>query len=94
MQKLIDNANKLPQKDNWYDFMAKAEGIEADLENAKNDLREVIDDLIDIRTDLLTQNGAVDLSDIDFNTRKRHLEDDDEDYLKSLWNDISQINNV
>ncbi|KAI8333801.1 apoptosis antagonizing transcription factor-domain-containing protein [Choanephora cucurbitarum] len=94
MQKLIDNANKLPQKDNWYDFMGKAEGIEADLESAKNDLRGVIDDLIDIRTDLLTQNGAVDLSDIDFNTRKRHLEDDDEDYLESLWNDISQINDV
>ncbi|KAI9341577.1 apoptosis antagonizing transcription factor-domain-containing protein [Pilaira anomala] len=93
MQKVVDDANKLPQKDGWMDFLAKTEGVEKDLENAKNDLRQVIDDLIDIRTDLFTQNGSVDISSIDFNTRKRHLDDDDE-YIEKLWDDISQINDV
>jgi protein AATF/BFR2 len=93
MQKVIDDANKLPQNDAWYDFLAKSEGIETDLENAKNDLREVIDDLMDMRVDLFTQNGSIDLSEQDFNTRKRHLDDDDE-YIDKLWHDISQINDV
>ncbi|KAG2202837.1 hypothetical protein INT46_000496 [Mucor plumbeus] len=93
MQKVIDDTNKLPQNDTYYDFLAKSEGVEKDLENAKNELREVIDDLIDIRTDLFTQNGSIDIEEINFNTRKRHLDDDDQ-YIDALWHDISQINDV
>ncbi|KAL7312565.1 rRNA-processing protein bfr2 [Mucor circinelloides] len=93
MQKVIDEANKLPQNDTYYDFLAKAEGVEKDLENAKNDLREVIDDLMDIRADLFTQNGSIDLEDVNYSTRKRHLDDDDQ-YIDALWHDISQINDV
>lgn len=93
MQKVIDDANKLPQKDNYYDFLAEAEGIENDLETAKTDLREIIDDLMDMRVGLFTQNGSIDVSNKDYNTRKRHLDDDDE-YLDKLWNDISTINDV
>ena len=93
MQKVIDNANKLPQKDEYINFLAKAEGVENDLDAAKHDLRQVIDDLMDMRTELFTQNGSIDLSTQDFNTRKRHLDDDDE-YIEKLWNDISQINDV
>jgi protein AATF/BFR2 len=95
MQKVVDDANKLPQNDAWMDFLAKSEGVENDLENAKNDLREIIDDLIDMRTDLFTQNGSIDLpSEQEYNTRKRHLDDDDDEYLEKLWNDIAQINDV
>ncbi|CAO3610192.1 unnamed protein product [Mucor fragilis] len=93
MQKVIDETNKLPQNDTYYNFLAKAEGVEKDLESAKNDLREVIDDLMDIRVDLFTQNGSIDLEDVNCNTRKRHLDDDDQ-YLDALWHDISQINDV
>ena len=93
MQKVIDEANKLPQNDTYYDFLAKAEGVEKDLENAKNDLREVIDDLMDIRADLFTQNGSIDLEDVNYSTRKRHLDDDDQ-YIDALWHDISQINDM
>lgn len=93
MQKVVDDANKLPQNDTYMDFLANAEGVEKDLENAKNDLREIIDDLVDMRVDLFTQNGSVDLSEQDYNTRKRHLDDDDE-YIEKLWNDITQINDV
>lgn len=93
MQKVVDNANKLPQNDDFIDFLAKAEGVEKDLEAAKNDLREVIDDLMDMRVDLFTQNGSIDLSDKEFNSRKRYLDDDDE-YIEKLWSDISQINDV
>jgi protein AATF/BFR2 len=93
MQKVIDDTNKLPQNDTYYDFLAKSEGVEKDLESAKNELREVIDDLIDIRTDLFTQNGSIDIEEINFNTRKRHLDDDDQ-YIDALWHDISQINDV
>lgn len=93
MQKVVDNANKLPQNDDFIDFLAKSEGVEKDLEAAKNDLREVIDDLMDMRTDLFTQNGSIDLSEQDFNSRKRYLDDDDE-YIEKLWSDISQINDV
>lgn len=93
MQKVVDNANKLPQNDDFIDFLAKAEGVEKDLEAAKNDLREVIDDLMDMRVDLFTQNGSIDLSDKEFNSRKRYLDDDDE-YIEKLWSDISEINDV
>jgi protein AATF/BFR2 len=93
MQKVVDDANKLPQKDTYYDFLANAEGIETDLENAKNDLREIIDDLMDMRVGLFTQNGSIELEDKEYSSRKRHLDDDDE-YLDSLWSDISEINDV
>ncbi|KAI9486834.1 MAG: apoptosis antagonizing transcription factor-domain-containing protein [Benjaminiella poitrasii] len=94
MQKVVDDANKLPQKDDWYDFLAKTEGVEDDLEEAKNDLREIIDDLMDMRSGLFIQNGAVELSEEGYNSRKRHLDDDDDVYIEKLWNDISQLNEV
>ncbi len=78
MQKVIDNANKLPQNDTWIDFLTKTEGIEEDLEQVKTDLREVIDDLMDIRVGLFEQNGCIDLSKKNFNSRKRYMDDDDE----------------
>ncbi|KAI7905236.1 apoptosis antagonizing transcription factor-domain-containing protein [Cokeromyces recurvatus] len=94
MQKVIDDANKLPQKDAWYDFLAKTEGIEIELEEVKNDLHEIIDDLMDIRSGLLTQNGAVELPEDDYNSRKRHIDDDDDVYIDTLWKDISKLNEV
>lgn len=73
--------------------MAQAEGIETDLDAVKSELRDAIDDLMELRTGFLEENDAVQLGDRDFNTRKRHLDDDDE-YIDALWNDISQVNQV
>ncbi|KAI8990102.1 apoptosis antagonizing transcription factor-domain-containing protein [Pilobolus umbonatus] len=92
MQKVVDNANKLPQKEQWGTFLSKAEATN-DLDTCKDELREVIDDLMDIRTSLLEQNGAVDISKHDFNSRKRCLDDDDE-YIDKLWKDISSMNDI
>ncbi|KAG0947833.1 hypothetical protein G6F57_004373 [Rhizopus arrhizus] len=94
MQKVIDNANKLPQNDTWIDFLTKTEGIEEDLEQVKTDLREVIDDLMDIRVGLFEQNGCIDLSKKNFNSRKRYMDDDDDIYIEKLWKDMSEINDV
>ncbi|KAI8888685.1 TRAUB-domain-containing protein [Backusella circina FSU 941] len=93
MQKVIDDANKLPQGDAFGDFLAKTDAATLDLTNATNDLREVIDDLMDIRKELFEQNGSIDLSEQNINTRKRYLDDDDA-YLEKLWSDISAINEV
>ncbi|KAI9027225.1 apoptosis antagonizing transcription factor-domain-containing protein [Phycomyces nitens] len=92
-QKLVEVANQLPQHDTWPEFLAKEEGIEGDLDGAKEVLREVIDEIMDLRTSLLSDNGTVDLDECNWNTRKRHLDDDDE-YIEKLWQDISQINDV
>lgn len=94
MQKIVDNANKLPQKDDWANFLAKTEGIEEDLEQVKTDLRDVMDDLMDIRVGLFEQNGCIDLSKKNINSRKRHLEDEDEIYNQKFWKDMSEINDV
>ncbi|CEG64373.1 hypothetical protein RMATCC62417_01354 [Rhizopus microsporus] len=93
MQKLVDSVNKFPQNDTYVDFLTKSEGIEEDLEQVKTDLRQVIDDIMDIRVGLFEQNGCIDLSKKNFNTRKRHLDDDDV-YIDKLWKDISEINDV
>ncbi|KAI8984148.1 apoptosis antagonizing transcription factor-domain-containing protein [Mycotypha africana] len=94
MQKVVDDANRLPQNDTYYDFLAKSEGVEKDLEVAKTELREIIDDLMDIRSGLFAQHGSVDLTDKELNSRKRHLDDDDDEYLDKLWKDISEMNDV
>ncbi|KAL0093225.1 apoptosis antagonizing transcription factor-domain-containing protein [Phycomyces blakesleeanus] len=93
-QKLVEIANQLPQHDTWPEILAKEEGIEGDLDSAKEVLREVIDEIMDLRTSLLSDNGTVDLDECDWNSRKRHLDDDDDEYIEKLWQDISQINDV
>lgn len=52
-----------------------------------------MDDLIDLRVDMLKENDAIDFENRTWNSRKRHLEDDDE-YIENLWKDISEINDV
>ncbi|CEP09490.1 hypothetical protein [Parasitella parasitica] len=96
MQKVVDETNKLPQLDNFYSFQAESgSAVDKDVENAKKDLREVIDDLMSIRTDLFQQNGSIEIDQVDFNTRKRYLDNDQDDqYINALWHDISQINDV
>ena len=81
------------QHDTWPDFLAQEEGIEPDLDAAKDELRETLDELIDLRKDLLNDTEAVDLTGYKGNSRKRHLDDDDE-YIEKLWEDISEINDV
>jgi protein AATF/BFR2 len=94
MQKVIDEANKLPQGDAFGDFLAKTDDATQDLTQATKELREVIDDLMDIRKELFEQNGSIDFSQHDLNTRKRYLDDDDDVYLEKLWSDMSAINDV
>ncbi|KAI9488755.1 apoptosis antagonizing transcription factor-domain-containing protein [Zychaea mexicana] len=93
-QKIVELANQLPQHETWPDYLAKEEGIEPDLDAAKDELRETIDELIDLRTNLLSDTDAVEMGEEHtWNKRKRHLDDDDE-YIDKLWEDISQINDV
>ncbi|KAI9275507.1 apoptosis antagonizing transcription factor-domain-containing protein [Phascolomyces articulosus] len=92
-QKVVELANQLPQHDTWPDFLANEEGIEPDLDTAKNELRETLDELMDLRTNLLNDTEAVDLTGHNASSRKRHLDDDDE-YIEKLWEDISEINDV
>lgn len=56
----------------------------------------MIDELMNMRTSLLGENDAIDMSEVSYNTRKRYLddEDNDEEYIKALWDDISQVNDV
>ncbi|KAI7854972.1 apoptosis antagonizing transcription factor-domain-containing protein [Circinella umbellata] len=92
-QKVVELANQLPQHDTWPDFLAQEEGIEPDLDATKDELRETLDELIDLRKNLLNDTEAVDLSGYKGNSRKRYLDDDDE-YIEKLWEDISEINDV
>ncbi|KAI8365289.1 apoptosis antagonizing transcription factor-domain-containing protein [Radiomyces spectabilis] len=94
VQKMVDVANQLPQHDTWAAFVEK-EDVDEDLAATKEQLREVTDELMELRTALLEQNDSMDLSECSWNSRKRHLDDDDDEgYLESLWQDISEVNNV
>ncbi|ORY98749.1 apoptosis antagonizing transcription factor-domain-containing protein [Syncephalastrum racemosum] len=92
IQKAMEIANQLPQHTVWTQY-ADDKQIDKDLRSARRELQETMDELIDLRTGLLAEIDAVETVDIDFNSRKRSLEDDDA-YVDALWEDISQINDV
>ncbi|KAG0164520.1 hypothetical protein DFQ28_005774 [Apophysomyces sp. BC1034] len=93
IQKVVEVSNQLPQHDTWADFLAKEEGIEGDIDAAKEEVREIIDDLMNLRTSLFSENEAVDFENITWNSRKRYLDDEDQ-YVEKMWEDISQVNDV
>ncbi|KAF7729117.1 hypothetical protein EC973_004885 [Apophysomyces ossiformis] len=93
IQKVVEIANQLPQYDVWPDYLARQEGIESDIDAAKEEVREIVDDLMDLRTSLLGENDAVDFEDKTWNSRKRYLDDEDL-YVEKLWEDISQVNDI
>ncbi|KAI8074904.1 apoptosis antagonizing transcription factor-domain-containing protein [Gongronella butleri] len=94
MQKVVENANRLPQFDRW----DEVEQVKEEINDTKADLREVLDDLMDLRIGLLSSSGAVDVEELSYSTRKRHLDDDNEEiddgYFDALWHDVSQVNDA
>ncbi|KAI8097241.1 apoptosis antagonizing transcription factor-domain-containing protein [Halteromyces radiatus] len=95
IQKAVELANQLPQIDKLSDIVEKDDNIKQDVNKVKGELRDVIDELMDLRTALLGENEAIDLDGVSYNTRKRYLDDEEGDsYNDALWNDINQVNNV
>lgn len=92
IQKATDIANRLPQHTVWTQY-TDDKHVDKDLKVAQKELRETMDELIELRTGLLAENDAVEMEGVDFNSRKRALEDEDA-YVDALWKDISQINDV
>lgn len=64
------------------------------VESAKAKLRSLIDNVMDLRVDLIKDNiDSIIIPKDATNTRKRHLDDDDE-YVEKLWDDMSQLNDL
>ncbi|ORX55087.1 hypothetical protein DM01DRAFT_1335384 [Hesseltinella vesiculosa] len=93
MQKVVENANRLPQHDRWDEIKDE---MSDDINETKAELRQVLDDLMELRTGLLQSSGAVDVDELSYNTRKRHLDEDgnevDDGYYDALWHDTSEVN--
>jgi protein AATF/BFR2 len=64
------------------------------VEATKSKLRTLIDSVMDIRVDLIRDNNDSIIIPKDVaQSRKRHLDDDDE-YVDKLWDDMSQMNEL
>ncbi|CAO3652940.1 unnamed protein product [Cunninghamella blakesleeana] len=97
VQKAVELSNQLPQLQQWDDIVENDDQVREDVLKVRNELRDVIDELMNLRTTLLGENEAIELDDVSYNTRKRYLDDDEDDdkqYVKALWDDISQVNDV
>ncbi|KAG2178201.1 hypothetical protein INT43_003454 [Umbelopsis isabellina] len=93
MQKAMTIANQLPQFDVWPEFLMDDECI-SHVESAKAKLRSLIDNVMDLRVDLIKDNiDSIIIPKDATNSRKRHLDDDDE-YVEKLWDDMSQLNDL
>ncbi|KAK9768244.1 rRNA-processing protein bfr2 [Basidiobolus ranarum] len=90
IQKSVNCANKLPQHDIYPEFCTPESNLA--VEEAKTEVRDLIDSLLDIRTSLYERNPLIDFKKSQFQNRKRALEDEDEDYPLALWKDIDGIN--
>ncbi|CAO3650790.1 unnamed protein product [Cunninghamella echinulata] len=99
IQKAIELSNQLPQNQQYKEIIENNNEVKEDVLKVRNELRDVIDELMNMRTSLLGENDAIDMDEVSYNTRKRYLDDDgdednDEEYIKALWDDISQVNDV
>ncbi|CAM0141555.1 unnamed protein product [Umbelopsis sp. WA50703] len=93
MQKAMNIANQLPQFDAWPEFLMDDESI-PHVESTKAKLRSLIDSVMDLRVDLIKDNvDSIIIPKDATNSRKRHLDDDDE-YVEKLWDDMSQLNDL
>ncbi|CAO3664115.1 unnamed protein product [Umbelopsis vinacea] len=94
MQKAMNIANQLPQFDVWPDFLMNDEEAIPHVEAAKSKLRSLIDSVMDMRVDLIRDNNdSIIIPKDATQSRKRHLDDDDE-YVDKLWSDMSQLNDL
>ncbi|ORX93000.1 TRAUB-domain-containing protein [Basidiobolus meristosporus CBS 931.73] len=90
IQKSINSANKLPQHDIYPEFCTPESNLA--VEEAKTEVRELMDSLLDIRTSLYERNPMIEFKPSEFQNRKRALESEDDDYALALWKDIDGIN--
>jgi protein AATF/BFR2 len=64
------------------------------VEATKSKLRSLIDSVMDMRVDLIRDNNdSIIIPKDATQSRKRHLDDDDE-YVDKLWSDMSQLNDL
>jgi protein AATF/BFR2 len=64
------------------------------IEASKSKLRTLIDSVMDLRMDLIRDNNdSIIIPKDAAQSRKRHLDDDDE-YVDKLWDDMSQLNDL
>ncbi|GAB5586550.1 rRNA-processing protein bfr2 [Umbelopsis nana] len=94
MQKAMNIANQLPQFDVWPNFLMIDADVIPHVEATKSKLRTLIDSVMDIRVDLIRDNNdSIIIPKDAAQSRKRHLDDDDE-YVDKLWDDMSQMNEL
>ncbi|CAG8560824.1 10191_t:CDS:2 [Acaulospora colombiana] len=62
------------------------------IRETQDELRDLIDSLIDLRKDLCRENEIIEVADDAINNRKRHREDDD--YIEHLWKDMKGIHDA
>ncbi|CAG8557439.1 10112_t:CDS:10 [Acaulospora morrowiae] len=90
LQKAVSIANKLPQP-NMYSHYLTTE-TESVIKETQDELRGLVDSLVDLRKDLYRENEIVEINENVANSRKRHQEDDD--YAEYLWKDIQEMHNM
>ncbi|KAI8579041.1 hypothetical protein K450DRAFT_243581 [Umbelopsis ramanniana AG] len=94
MQKAMNITNQLPQYDVWPDFLMNDTDAIPHIEASKSKLRTLIDSVMDLRIDLIRDNNdSIIIPKDAAQSRKRHLDDDDE-YVDKLWEDMSQLNEL
>ncbi|CAO3669892.1 unnamed protein product [Umbelopsis ramanniana] len=94
MQKAMNITNQLPQYDVWPDFLMNDADAIPHIEASKSKLRTLIDSVMDLRIDLIRDNNdSIIIPKDAAQSRKRHLDDDDE-YVDKLWEDMAQLNEL
>ncbi|CAI2180664.1 2482_t:CDS:10 [Funneliformis geosporum] len=88
LQKVVSIANSLPQNDVYSEFLSQESDIA--VQETREELRELVDSLIDLRKDLNHENDNIEeIPDNAMNSRKRHLDDDN--YTGYLWKDMKEL---
>ncbi|CAG8622304.1 11801_t:CDS:10, partial [Ambispora leptoticha] len=93
LQKSVTISNSLPQHNTYPSFIASPK-VQSAIKETKSELSELIDSLIKLNKDLCCDNESIKFSKDTTNSRKRRLENGDEDtdnYTDCLWTDIKTI---
>ncbi|RIA95511.1 apoptosis-antagonizing transcription factor [Glomus cerebriforme] len=88
LQKAVSIANSFPQNDVYPEFLTPES--ELAVQETREELRELVDSLIDLRKDLCNENNNIEkIPENIMNSRKHHLDDDN--YTEYLWKDLKGL---
>ncbi|RUS33644.1 hypothetical protein BC938DRAFT_470718 [Jimgerdemannia flammicorona] len=93
IQKAVVIANQLPQWDTMPVFLTQNDRATSVLDDAKSELRGLIDSILDVRVGLCHDNDVIVLPKGAATSRKRHFNNDDE-YIDHLWQDIRELDDI